>query len=91
MAQRRGIASAQAAREARRRREAREGGVILERPSASAAAAQKKKKTSRRERAVDAPDVGRLRGAELRLSRRDVRAIEGPRKADGKKKKKKRR
>ncbi len=49
-----------------------------------------RKKPARAGRALDAPSVGRLRGAELRLSKRDVREIEGPRKAAGKKKRRRR-
>ncbi|KAI0598533.1 hypothetical protein F4775DRAFT_175925 [Biscogniauxia sp. FL1348] len=90
MAVRKGIAAAAAGREAKRRREARENGIVLERPGggglglggkgkkgASAGAGARR----RRERPVDAPAVGRLGGATLRLSKRDIAEIEadGPR------------
>ncbi len=91
MAQRKGIAAAASAREARRRREAKENGIVLERAAAEGAGGggsggAVRKRKSRLERAeVGAPAVGRMKGAELRLSRRDVRAIEGPpRSATGK-------
>ncbi|KAF4979765.1 hypothetical protein FDECE_18009 [Fusarium decemcellulare] len=79
MNMRKGIVAAADAREAKRRREAKENGVILERETG--------KKKRRRERggdlAVDRPGVGRLRGAELRLSDRDIRNIESGRDAFG--------
>ncbi|KAF4459192.1 swr1-complex 5 [Fusarium albosuccineum] len=79
MNMRKGIVAAADAREAKRRREAKENGVILERETG--------KKKRRRERggdlAVDRPGVGRLRGAELRLSDRDIRNVESGRDAFG--------
>ncbi|KAJ4200778.1 pre-rRNA processing and 40S ribosomal subunit assembly [Fusarium falciforme] len=79
MNMRKGIVAAAGAREAKRRREAKENGVILERETG--------KKKGRRERkrdfGVDRPGVGRLKGAELRLSDRDIRGIEGSRDAFG--------
>ncbi|KAI5919928.1 hypothetical protein F4810DRAFT_456590 [Camillea tinctor] len=95
MAQRKGIAAAAAGREAKRRREARENGIVLERPGGGAGAgfAGKKKKKGvgmgmgppRRDRPVDAPAVGKLGGATLRLSKRDIAEIEaeGPRRGGG--------
>ena len=76
-------------REARRRAEAREGGVVLERVAAGSGMGSRDKGRGRKkgDRDVDAPDVGKLRGAELKLSRRDVREIEGPRGGMGKRKK----
>ncbi|KIL84409.1 hypothetical protein FAVG1_12429 [Fusarium avenaceum] len=79
MNMRKGIVAAADARETKRRREAKENGVILERETG--------KKKGRRDRgrdiAVDRPGVGRLRGAELRLSDNDIRGIEGGRDAFG--------
>ena len=73
MAMRKRLVATRGAREDKRRREAKENGIILER--------EKKKPDrndkSKRERAIDGPEVGRMRGAELRLSERDVRNIEG--------------
>ncbi|KAF5629110.1 swr1-complex 5 [Fusarium tjaetaba] len=79
MNMRKGIVAAADAREAKRRREAKENGVILERETG--------KKKGRRDRgrgvAVDRPGVGRLKGAELRLSDKDIKSIEGGRDAFG--------
>ncbi|QGI62333.1 hypothetical protein CEK27_006304 [Fusarium fujikuroi] len=79
MNMRKGIVAAADAREAKRRREAKENGVILERETG--------KKKGRRDRGrdvpVDRPGVGRLKGAELRLSDKDIKSIEGGRDAFG--------
>ncbi|KAL7927940.1 hypothetical protein ACQKWADRAFT_278293 [Trichoderma austrokoningii] len=77
MHMRKGIAVAAVEREAKRRREAKESGVILERETG-------KKKTAKRDRRGGGgggfgPAVGRLKGAELRISERDVKKIEGTR------------
>lgn len=75
MGMRRGINAAVKGREEKRRREAKENGIVLER--------EEKKDTSRRSRGkgergdVDAPAVGRLRGAQLTLSKRDIADIQG--------------
>ncbi|KAI8296924.1 hypothetical protein K4K61_000488, partial [Colletotrichum sp. SAR11_59] len=75
MAQRKGIVAKAAQRETTRRRQAKENGVVLERE----APAPKKKSGGggRGERSVGGPSVGRMRGAQLTLSERDVRSIEG--------------
>jgi hypothetical protein len=70
MAMRKGILSAAAAREEKRRKEARENGIILERE-----VKKPKRKKAKGERPVDLPAVGRMRGAELRISAREARAI----------------
>lgn len=75
MNMRKGIVAAAGARESKRRREAKENGVILERETGK----KSKKRDRGRDLGVDRPGVGRLRGAELRLSDRDVRGIEGVR------------
>ncbi|KAJ6781504.1 hypothetical protein PWT90_06320 [Aphanocladium album] len=80
MHMRKGIVAAAGAREAKRRREAKENGVILER---SAAQGKKKGSRGRQERGVHGPGIGRMRGAELRISESDVRKIEGSRDAFG--------
>ncbi|KAL8381483.1 hypothetical protein RB595_005648 [Gaeumannomyces hyphopodioides] len=98
LAIRRGIAQHRAARDARRRREARECGVVLEAPSSSSSSLSSSAKrragggggARRGGPAVGMPGVGRMRGAELRISAKDVRDIEG-RKAGPEKRKKKRR
>jgi hypothetical protein len=74
MSMRKGILAAEATREAKRRREARENGIVLERET--------KGRGRRKHRdggggAVDLPAVGRMRGAELRLSSRDIKSVEG--------------
>ncbi|KAL0931893.1 uncharacterized protein CTRU02_212846 [Colletotrichum truncatum] len=73
MAFRKGINAAAADRETKRRRQAKENGIVLERE-----AAPKKAKRARADRGVDGPAVGRMKGAELKLSERDIRSIEGP-------------
>ncbi|PNP57829.1 hypothetical protein THARTR1_01987 [Trichoderma harzianum] len=75
MHMRKGINAAAVEREAKRRREAKETGVILERETG-------KKKRDRKSGGGGGgfgPAVGRLKGAELRISERDVKKIEGTR------------
>ncbi|KAJ9642891.1 pre-rRNA processing and 40S ribosomal subunit assembly [Coniosporium tulheliwenetii] len=76
MSHRRGITAKATSKEERRRREAKENGIILER-------AVKVQKTTggRRERGVGTPGVGKFRGGMLKLSKRDVASIEGPKKS----------
>ncbi|OAA67410.1 hypothetical protein ISF_03586 [Cordyceps fumosorosea ARSEF 2679] len=89
MKMRKGMVAKAEAREAKRRREARENGVILERASGSGGGGGGKGKTKksasrgRQGRGVDGPGIGRMRGAELRISESDVRKIEGGRDAFG--------
>ncbi|KXX75089.1 Protein FAF1 [Madurella mycetomatis] len=71
MAMRKGIVTTAASKEEKRRREARENGIILEREVKKV----KTKKKGRGDRPVDLPAVGRMRGAELRISAREARAI----------------
>lgn len=67
-------------KEAKRRQEARENGIILEREKTKGHSGSKAKKRRKGgDIAVDRPGVGRLRGAELRISERDVRQIENTR------------
>ncbi|PHH54653.1 hypothetical protein CFIMG_004564RAa [Ceratocystis fimbriata CBS 114723] len=83
---RKGRMAAQAAREDKRRREARENGIILERKGGDSVATggvEKRRKKSGGGPRVDMPGVGRMNGAELRISERDVRNIEGPRRGFG--------
>ena len=82
MYMRKGINAAAEARESKRRREAKENGIILERP---AAANGKRKGSKGRDFGLDRPGVGRLKGAELRLSDRDVKSIENSRDTFGRK------
>jgi hypothetical protein len=73
IAHRLGMKAKAASREDLRRKDARENGIILEKAS-------KKPSSDRanRERGVDAPGLGRFRGGTLKLSRRDVADIQGP-------------
>ena len=81
MAMRKGIEGAAAQREARRRREAKENGIVLERDAKGKNGKKNSRSSGRsggRDQGVDSPGVGKMRGAELRLSGRDIRSIEGP-------------
>ncbi|KAJ4304382.1 pre-rRNA processing and 40S ribosomal subunit assembly [Collariella sp. IMI 366227] len=71
MSMRKGIVGTAADKEAKRRKEARENGIILEREAKKA----KTKSRPRGDRPVDLPAVGRMRGAELRVSAREASAI----------------
>jgi hypothetical protein len=80
MGMRRGINAAVKGREEKRRREAKENGIVLERE------VKKEDDSKRRGRGggprgergdVDAPAVGRMRGAQLTLSKRDIADIQG--------------
>ncbi|KAM3446189.1 hypothetical protein MY3296_009900 [Beauveria thailandica] len=79
MNMRKGIVAAARMHEERRRREAKENGVILERSGSGAGSGKKKGSRARQERGVHGPGIGRMRGAELRISEGDVRRIEGSR------------
>lgn len=80
MAMRKGITGAKASREEKRRREAKENGIILEReaPGEGGSKARRKQQggSRRSDLPVDMPGMGRMKGGELRLSKRDVRAVE---------------
>lgn len=76
MNMRKGINAHREAKEAKRRKEAKENGIILERPAFDG---KRGKGRGKRDGAVDRPGVGRMRGAELRISEGDVRKIEGTR------------
>lgn len=71
MSMRKGIESAKVSRETQRRREAAENGIVLERKGGNSRGKRKRGSAS-----VDMPGVGRMRGAELSLSERDIRSIE---------------
>ena len=73
MAHSKGIAAKAAEKDRARRREAEENGIILEK-----AAKPKKGGTDRRQRALGLPSVGRFHGGMLRLSKKDVADIQGP-------------
>jgi hypothetical protein len=74
MSHRKGIISKQNETEDRRRKEAKENGIILEK----AKIGTKRGSAGKRERGVDAPGVGRFSGGTLKLSKKDVFDIEGP-------------
>ena len=75
MAQRKGIAHKARGKEERRRQEAKQNGIILEAP-----AKRKLNKEGKRQRSIGTPSVGRFQGGMLKLSKRDVAKIVGPKK-----------
>jgi hypothetical protein len=80
MSHRKGIESKSAYKEEVRRREARENGIILEKPSKK----KDDKSNVRRERGIGGPAIGKFAGGTLRLSHRDVMAVQGPKRIGGK-------
>lgn len=74
MSHRKGIKAKQSEHEERRRKEARENGVILEKAKMSAKSSWERK----RERGVGGPGVGKFMGGTLKLSKKDILDIEGP-------------
>jgi hypothetical protein len=76
MAHRKGIIAKQNEREEKRRKEAKENGIILEK-----AKSVKKSFEGKRDRGVGAPAVGRFSGGTLKLSKKDIMEIEGPRRS----------
>lgn len=74
LAHRKGILAKSASKEDKRRKEAAENGIVLER----AKAVTGRGAVQKRLRSVGGPTVGRFKGGTLRLSERDVRGIEGP-------------
>jgi hypothetical protein len=79
MKHRKGIVAKASEREDRRRREARENGIILEKAKMGG----KKREAGKRDRGVGAPGVGRFSRGTLKLSKKDVFEIEGPRRSLG--------
>ena len=77
MSHRRGIVAKQSEREEKRRKEAKENGIILEK----ARMGTKKGSDGKRDRGVGAPGVGKFSGGTLKLSKKDIFDIEGPRKS----------
>ncbi|RFU32877.1 hypothetical protein B7463_g3477, partial [Scytalidium lignicola] len=72
MAHRKGIIAKEKEREEQRRAEAKANGIILEK------AKVKPQGKPQRDRGVDAPGVGKFRGGMLKLSKKDIHDIEGP-------------
>ena len=81
LAQRKGILTKAAEREGNRRREAQENGIILEK-----AVKGKLKPDKKRQRGIGLPSVGKFQGGMLKLSKKDVSNIEGPRRGPRRKK-----
>lgn len=88
MGMRKGINTAKQDREDKRRREAKENGIILE----TAQKKGKKRAKGKGDMAVDMPGMGKFRNGELRLSTREVKAVEmdGKRFDSGKKRRRRR-
>ena len=78
LVQRKGILAKAAKKEENRRRAAQENGIILEK-----AAMSKAKEGSMRQRGVGAPSVGKFQGGMLKLSKKDIADIRGPKKKRG--------
>lgn len=76
MAQRKGIIAKLEAKDDTRRRQAQENGIILEK-----AAKGKSRDSNKRQRGIGAPSVGKFQGGMLKLSKKDVSNIEGPKKS----------
>jgi hypothetical protein len=76
LSHRRGIKAKATAREEVRRKEAQENGIILERASKG-----KRSDLEKRDRGVGTPAVGKFAGGTLKLSRKDIHEINGPRQA----------
>ena len=77
MSHRKGIVAKQNEQETRRRKEAKENGIILEKAKMTT----RKGSDDRRDRGVGAPGVGRFAGGTLKLSKKDISDIEGPRRS----------
>ncbi|OAX79999.1 hypothetical protein ACJ72_05676 [Emergomyces africanus] len=87
MSHRKGIIGKANKKEETRRREARENGIILEKPSFSTAGKKNGSGGSgsiRRERGIGGPSVGKFTGGTLRLSKKDISDIQGPRRGESK-------
>lgn len=73
MAHRKGMISKQREKEEKRRREARENGIVLEKAKIA-----KRPSESKRDRGVGGPGVGKFSNGMLKLSKKDIFDIEGP-------------
>ena len=74
-AQRKGITAKITEKEELRRREAQENGIILEKVGK-----RNRKDSILRQRGIGAPSVGKFQGGMLKLNKKDIAEIEGPRK-----------
>ncbi|KAG0652396.1 Forty S assembly factor [Hyphodiscus hymeniophilus] len=77
MSHRKGIIAKQNEREEKRRKEAKENGIILEK----AKMVTKKGNEGKRDRGIGAPGVGRFSGGTLKLSKKDIFDVEGPKRS----------
>lgn len=75
MSHRKGIIAKQGEREEKRRKEAKENGIILEK------AKMKKSFEGKRDRGVGAPGIGRFSKGTLKLSKKDIHDVEGPKRS----------
>lgn len=73
MAHRRGIIAKQTQKEDMRRKDAKENGIILEKAKLG-----KKPSERKRDRGVGAPGIGRFTNGTLKLSKKDIFDMEGP-------------
>ncbi|PGH06145.1 hypothetical protein GX51_02533 [Blastomyces parvus] len=84
MSHRKGIIGKASKKEETRRKEAKESGIILEKPSFSTVGKKPNGRGGgsavRRERGIGNPSVGKFTGGTLRLSKKDILDIQGPRK-----------
>lgn len=76
MSHRKGITAKKNEHEEKRRREARENGIILEKIKGNT----KRQRERKRDRGIGGPGVGKFSGGTLKLGRKDIIDIEGPRK-----------
>ena len=74
MMHRKGITAKAIQKEEVRRKEAQENGIILEK-----SVKVKKADGARRQRAPGAPAIGKFQGAMLKLSKKDIAKVQGPR------------
>jgi len=82
MAHRKGIEAKKRNDDEKRRKEAKENGIILEKATNTKSNAAKKETGKKRDRGVGAPSVGRFSGGTLKLSKRDIFEVEGPKRSD---------
>jgi Domain of unknown function (DUF4602) len=78
LAHRRGIVAKASQKEATRRKEAKENGIILEKEATA-----RNGKSVRRERGIGGPTIGKFEGGTLKLSRKDIDDIQGPKRSQG--------
>ena len=84
VAHRKGMEAKARSREEKRRRDAAENGVVLEKVRASSKPRHGTKPGSKRERGVGGPSVGKFMGGTLKLSAKDLKDIQGPKRVSSK-------